>query len=499
MISGICVYYTFNRLDQNDLDLSSWNNSAIKNFSSYKYIGAGISDNNAGKTTRASFFFNEDISDSSIKEKEALKLIGITGTGTCEEVELMDANGDTVKQNVNLVYFHTIGRFSIVSFSNTYSEFIEHVDNSTRISYDGQQHFYFIDGVGDTYSFLIDNTTGRLYAISQVFYELSEGSEFSGANMELYDNAVTTDYLYVYCNISCDKDRGGTLDYRTTNMLKITAKGDKLIVEPILNEEQLINAGGGSLGSILKVDPFGNVIFRSNNMSFFNGENCFFGNTTVMKPSYSFTTLEEVNDYNGSLVSYSYFISYSGVIIYYGYLTDSTYCAYLDENCTFKEIDYLDLVSPKTLKGDDDTYYGLAYSAPGIPLIKEITYDSERPWVYTIVNNVIDCDITGTQYEDFINTSVISNGHICGFSGDYFIDYEIASNTMSKIDCGVKIKQMDVDGHYKLIKFDGVVKTTQKNVSGYLDLNKTGAEMLVLEDYSTVFGPIRVYTITPIN
>jgi len=512
VVAGVGTFFLFNNQQEKELDLSYWNNTSIKNFSDYKYIGAGSV--NGSSVVNSAFMMSIDDDKGSLPEEEKpLKLVGITGSGACEEIELIDSEGVTIKQNVNLNCLYDVGVFTIASFSTKDKHFMITNDDTKYVAvncYENEKWFFTDNGtaVEKSFTFIIDDTNGHLYYVNDIFDKVRDEVEIDGGDILFARTNAHDDYLYCGCSlVVVDRENGNRVEYC---LLKISTDENNLKVEKILDNEQLTNIGIYQTRMIKDVDRFGNIIF-GNQFDNSTGERYDYNrNYTILSSSYVFTSFIDANDnYDDSKHNF-YNIMDNGILYLYVYpyypgtdqsgkvLIEPLQVAYLDQNCKFVPIDKQERFSGKLLKDDDGNQYKIAREENSI-CIKTITFNSESPWLYNVTSNVIQGSYSNTQVKNYLDTSILLNGHIYGYSDDDFFDYEISSGTLKVVDCGVKIRKMTLNSDLNIISFEGVVKSTQKDASGYLDLTKTGSDMVVLEKYSIDYGPIRVYTITPIN
>ena len=473
------------------LDLSDWDNGAIKNFANYEYLGAGVIDDNAKVSTNngAIIYFSSNMDDSVKKAK----LMGITNNGACEKVKIDDKSGNTVEHDVNLTFLCKIGRLSFVCFSDS-DEFIDiYGHNSHMISpfgvssndaysnpyYSGERvDTHLNDGVKDGQLFGIDNKTGHIYYFNNILKKLMDENHFNhpSGSLSIIKYSKDNDIYATFSYHGYDENNVETLE---VSVLKMTVGENSITMEKIMDNEQLQNAG-----SLTYIDAYGNILFERANQKI----NVF--NTT----SYMFTDIGDTlpGSVDKSQVSYEWWGN--GVV----YARAPDYCGYLDNESKFVEIEDHGAIGKKLTKSSENVFYEYKIESE-VLYYNKITVDSEKRWLYTVEERVVgDNDSLGNVNTAY-NHSIFYKDHIYSYVDDTFYDYNYSTGVLDAIDCSLTINEMKFNDELNIVEIDCIIKSTMRTAKGYIDPAKTGKEKLVMEEYELKYGPSRIYIISPIN
>lgn len=227
-------------------------NTVIKNFSNYSYIGAGYIDNSSsnagGPSVKLSF-----LSDTGNDEEYNMKLVGKNKDGDFEEVKYENDKGEEIEQTWRLKDMTSIGRFTFVTYTNldmfTFNQWADYTVGS------GAFYLHWGGANGDSdKTYVIDSLRGKVYPITEEFSNTVHSLEMNPVYGQLQ---YTENEIYVL--------KSGTYG----GIYKIYIEEDKLALKKIIGYEHT-----NIRDRNMMVDRYGNVFLQSaDNDNSFIGEN----------------------------------------------------------------------------------------------------------------------------------------------------------------------------------------------------------------------------------
>ena len=107
---------------------------------------------------------------------------------------------------------------------------------------------------------------------------------------------------------------------------------------------------------------------------------------------------------------------------------------------------------------------------------------------------------TNTEVSNCIRNAVLmDDGHIYTFANDNLIIFDTNTNSMTQMTTDYSFRSLYSDSTNKAIKVEAVVKSTMKNISGYIDIDNVDSSVLIMDHYDYVVGDKVIYTLAPVN
>ncbi len=492
-------------------DLSEWDCSKITNFEKYSYLCDGYVRESASSVSGNAGYAMKVIGDDAADAEEEVKkkLIGITGDGSAEIITFEDQDGNPIDQDATLVYLSPRSFYTVVTYvpDEAYDDYMAEIhknpfynesdssmppgftffQNDKTIGFSGgrcnnSMEYYvspdFHADMKHIYVFIIDNENGDMYCLN-TFAEnyRRDNQNLSYAEMIFTGTKDYEDYGYIFVRAPYEYGETGTY-------LKFGFSDHRLVAETLMDEEQTLNFGNPQLW---KFDRYGNIFSMGN-----GGYNYF----NVKNGQYKIFDVPNGN-------SDSYHLNFNRVMCYRMTLYDDNFTKYVDENGNL-----MDATLPVVDRGTkiialDDSYYVISKTdnSPYKLVISQYQLDPGNPALYSLSSPPTESEAyTQTEVTNCISNAILMDDErIYTFANDILIVFDTNMNTMTQMTTDYIFKSISTDSTNKAIKVDAVVKSTMKNISGYIDIENVDSGVLVMDHYDYVVGDKVIYTLAPVN
>ncbi|MBQ0099126.1 MAG: hypothetical protein KBS91_01085, partial [Firmicutes bacterium] len=145
----------------------NWDNLHIKNFENYSALGAANIKEEQTKSASSHIVYADTAEQKKAKD---VKLVGITGTGECEEITFVNDKGKISKQSAHLIGLKAYTRYSLACFATWNELYFEEglFDEDSFYGWCPSYSYY------NRFPFIIDNLTGKIYDATMIIVALSK-------------------------------------------------------------------------------------------------------------------------------------------------------------------------------------------------------------------------------------------------------------------------------------------------------------------------------------
>ena len=475
-------------------DFSNLDGVQIKNYSTYKYIGAG-------KTSSSSVPLFSNVISADAGDDDGAKMVGVTKDNNYEEISFVKKDGGSGNIDANLIQIDNRGFYSLLMFAESGSFYstdgaastslcMAHETNDSELNgyirmhykigssymYANSQYISQIDAMKDSHVYIMDNTTGNLYGFEELASKLKDDDTIY-SRLIFYKNADLSDY----CIVNYESNYMGKAPTRL--VMKMSFSEDSMVMETVLNKEQSTN-----FGTATAVDVYGNI-YRSPNPGLPSNEYVPTSGTTGITPG-------EVLFYNTGTGIFKTITGVESLRIEFDHkmyeVSGNQYQGFVNSN---GEIE--DLVNPFTYpQGTWFTDVDKRYCVSGSTIYRFDNVGGDFESFMTAISGTYELDpgydVTGASWLD-------TDRCICTVSGSALIVFNKSNGTFETIATEYDNISLSPNATNMMLNVTVFNKGTQMSQRGYLDTSRPTGEMLVMGDPPDETSGKEIFVLYPIN
>ena len=526
----------------------NWDGLTIANFDSYAYMGVSATQESPNaqnmSLSKASRLANP-LAESDVRAgeiiiqdsapEEPVKLVGITGSGKCEEMQFVNKKGKISKQNAHLIRLDTYDRYSFAIFSNKTDDYI---DSSWGRDFDEMEYtFYLYDmeiiyrnkgswlGADrfayeqiNPYFFIIDNTNGNIYSMNEIRERfIKSKGKINFSKIEILADSLHRDFIMF--GVESLSEDGYSWEH-SLYQIKFN-DGDIEILER-MNNTQLDNFCGRRL-DYLTFDQFGNVFttMKWNGTSWEDAPNPKNG-SRYQRSDGIFDILNFTDERypdNDLIVTYTFF-NHSLIRRTYkdNYFDEANLetVSYLNGDGEFVSLskDLIDIgANLDNMYHEGNVYYQLSrdgFSAGDgnyrqTLVLTKIILNTENFCDYEIEKVLLEDELVddysynnqlGLKNQDLVNNHTFGNGYVYSYYNNDFYIYNLHTGEKKIINNYAQIKRVYYDEKLAVVKAVFIDSRSLENVTGYFTENN---ELIIEQLNSIYYGNRKVFVIKPLN